>query len=308
MLIEHRGAGNRGRAHGLAALLALVGSLLAARADAQVAVQQGIGSSAGLQIRWERPSGVQGHPGSATTGQPGVMGYIIYRQDMTGGGPVIAVGGTLNDNRSFRDTAFVVHDVPNVFSGREPGTDPGPLETLEDVPGLIPGHVYRYQVQCAFFSTQDWNGDGVPDNVAILSPPSGPSNGVTAILPGVILSPAYGETAEVTNLTVRFATTPGASNYQVFVSSDLRFKAGSTVRCPAVQFVPPDRGGPIEATVSCDVSRLMQPRRGRRGRQPTQLFVTVLAWAIGDPRPIPYGGISYPAVAVVPVVGPPPPP
>lgn len=282
-----------------AGALAVAGLGLASSAGAQT-FQAGVGSQAtGIRITWSRPGYIQGNPGSDQTLQPGIMGYIIYRTDLTGGGIPEVVGGTLGDIRVFFDASFVPHDVPNVFSGRQPGQDPGTLETLEDVPGLIPGHRYTYRVQAAYHSTQDWDLDGVPDDIDLLSPLSTSSSAATAIVPAVTLAPTYGESVDLASLTVNFQTTPGADSYQVVVSRDLRFRRGA-VRSPLQFVVPPDRGGPVESSITFDASR------AARGSK--QLFVTVIAWSSIDRfRPKPLGGISYPIVAVNPVIPPPPP-
>ncbi len=265
----------------------------------------GVGTStAGIRVRWRRPRGIQGNTGgNATTLQPGILGYVVYRTDMTGLSVAEVIGGTLADLRFFLDNNFVVHDVPNVYDGGDAGADPGGLTTLVGVTGVIPGHKYRYQIQPVYHIEQDYDGDGTPDSVDALGPVSGQSNGATVIVPGVILSPAQGDTVDLSSLSVRFTTTPGATQYALMVSRNLAFSPNATVRSRPIAVVPPDRGGPTEATISgFDASR--RPLTGG-----SQVFITVLAWTVDDPfRPVPWGGITYPPIGVGFTIGPPPPP
>lgn len=269
--------------------------------EARTFQADGIGSPAtGIRISWKKPRGVPGRAGSDQTFQDGILGYVLYRIDTTGGGIAEVVGGTLGDLRQFLDGFFVIHMVPNVFPGGQPGQDAGDPEDLEDVPGLIPGHRYRYQVQAAYHTEQDFDGDGAPDDLDLLAPLSPFSNAATVLVPAVILSPAPGDTVDLSNLTVTFQTTPGADKYQVAVSSGIGFRASKTARCPTVTVVPPDKGGPTEASaVGCDVSVKLLGA--------PQVFISVFAWTSSDARPVPFGAVTYPPIAVTPVTPPPPP-
>jgi hypothetical protein len=269
--------------------------LAPARAQTPGGVQAGGGTA--IVVQWQRPDGIPGTVVGPENPGPfgGIMGYVVYRIDLTGGGVPIQVGGTLGDIRQFRDQLFFTHDVPNVYLAGAPGSTPiGPV-TLVGVPGLIAGHVYQYRVQAVYHSMQDWDGDGAPDDVSLLGPLSGTTNPVTAILVGQILSLAQGQPVDPANLVVTFTTTSGADRYQVLVSTDVWFRRGTVASSPLVS-VPPDRGGPTVRTITMNASRLT--RRARQG----QLFVTVRARASrGQGR-----GVTYPPIEVS--INPPPPP
>ena len=57
------------------------------------------------------------------------LGYLLWRTDTTGGATatpgVEVVGSTLGDLREFLDQITFTHTAPQVFPGRQPGTDPG---------------------------------------------------------------------------------------------------------------------------------------------------------------------------------------
>jgi hypothetical protein len=224
----------------------------------------------------------------------GIMGYVVYRIDLTGDGVPTVVGGTLGDIRGFRDQAFFVHDVPNVYAGGAPMSNPGVPITLVNVPGLIAGHVYQYRIQAVYHSMQDWNQDGLPDDVDLLGPLSGTSNPVTAILVGQILGPGQGEAVDPANIVVSFTTTSGADQYQAVASTDVWFRRATVATRPLVS-VPPDRGGPTMRVITLNASRLAS--KAKQG----QLFVTIRARASrGRGR-----GVSYPPIEVR--INPPPP-
>jgi len=272
---------------------------------AQAFQSDGVGSpGTGIKVSWKRPKGVPGtHAGPNNPGPfGGIRGYTIWRLDGTGIGISEVVGSTLGDIREFIDTRFFVHTDTFIWQPPyAPGDTPGEPATLANIPGLVAGHRYRYQSQAVYFTAQDLDGDGTPDDITLNAPLSQFSNPATAIVPGEILDPAQGQAVDLANLTVRFTTTPGADKYQVLVSSDTGFANARTFRCFPITVVPPDHGGPTEATVTCDaaVPRVVGPGN--------QSFITVIAWTSIDPlRPAPYGGISYPPIGVTLQVTPPP--
>lgn len=272
----------------------VLGAALAGRAGAQGIQAGGAGSPAtGIIVHWERPSGIPG--GDGPFGK--VLGYVILRTDRTGDGIPVQVGGTLGDQRTFRDQIFVTHNVPNVYAWGAPGADPGQPVTLTNVPGLIAGHTYVYQVQTAYETLMNPDFSLTPHD--LLSPLSGSSNPATAVIIGQITSLSQMQAVDPSNIEVEFTTTSGADMYQVLVSRNLRFTGAATVRGRPVQVVPPDLGGLPTTTASVNASKLV------RGNRP--LFVTVLAWPSRQKnRPKPFGGVTYPPIEVIPVTAPPP--
>jgi len=271
----------------------------------------GVGTGeTGIRVQWKRPRGIQGDLGSTTLFKPGIIGYVVYRTDVTGGAITQAVGGVLGDQRIFLDASFTVHGIPNVIPAGQPGTTAAAATVdnaiptgLAAVPGLIPGHRYRYQIQAVYHTEQDLDGDGINDPTDVYGPLSPFSNPTTALVPAQILAPAQGDTVDLRNLVVTFQTTPGADRYQVLISKNLNFRGPGVVRCPIRQIVPPDRGGPAQVSVPCSI----QPSTRNVGAG-NRTFITVLAFAADDPfRPVPFGGVTYPPIQVT-QTGPPPPP
>src|SRR5205823_2180080 len=107
---------------------------------------------------------------------------------------------------------------------------------------------------------------------------------------------------DLNNLTVRWQTTEGADRYQVIISTDPRFPNGpNTVRLPIVTVIPPDLGGPLEASINSVTVN------NARLRNAAQLFISVLAFNSADPlRPKPLGGVCYAAIQVLQSTPPPP--
>jgi len=271
----------------------------------------GCGGPTGIRVRWNRPRGVPTAntvpPGDTNSDLPtGILGYLLWRTDTTGGATstpgVDVVGSTLGDLREFLDQINVTHTAPQVFPGRQPGTDPGTPADLAGVPGLIPGHRYRYQVMAAYRTIIPPNPDA-PAGVDLLSPFSPYTNPATYIVPRLILQPAQGDTVDLNNLTVVWQTTEGANAYQVIISTDPEFRPNTTFKVgPVVEVVPPDLGGPLEASINAITvtnPRLVNARH---------LFISVIAWNTDDPlRPKPFGGVCYAPVGVLNATAPPPP-
>src|SRR5207248_7632954 len=143
-----------------------------------------------------------------------------------------------------------------------------------------------------------------PVGADFLSPFSPYTNPATFIVPRLILQPAQGDTVDLNNLTVRWQTTEGANAYQVIISTDPEFRGNTTFKVgPVVQVVPPDLGGPLEASINAITVNNARLRNAR------QLFISVIAWNTDDPlRPKPFGGVCYAPIEVLNATAPPPPP
>jgi hypothetical protein len=270
----------------------------------------GCGGPTALRVRWDRPKGVP--PGGTVTPgganfRNGILGYVVWRTDTTGQGTPEVVGGVMGDMREFLDESQVPHTVPNVLSAPGPwqvGAAPTGPADLPGVAGLLPGHRYRYQSLAAYHTEQDFNGDGTPDPQDLFAPFSPYSNPATFIVPELLIFPAAGSPADLTNLTVRWQTTDGADRYQVIISRDIRFLPNQTVRLPVVTVVPPDRGGPLEAEVTG-----VNVAGDAKLKGATQVFISVVAFNSGDPVKVkPNGGVCYAPIQVVPIAPPPPTP
>lgn len=306
----------------LAGILAVAGTKSETRAfDVENVLVQagGCGGPTGLRVRWNRPRGVPstgtvpfdtggggGGTGGNTNAKQGILGYLVWRTDTTGGAIQEVVGTNLGDLREFLDQATAAHTMAAEFGG-EP--TPGVAVTAPTVPGttvvpgLIPGNRYRYQIMTAYRTLQSFSGQPVQVIQNLFSPFSPYSNPTTYIEPRAVLFPTNGAPVDLTNFTAEWETTPGADRYQVIISRDIRFLPNQTVRLPIVTVVPPNLGGPLTAAIG--PVAVNNPKLAGAN----QIFISVLAWNSSDPvLPRPLGGVCYAPVQATNATPPPPAP
>ncbi|MBI3909843.1 MAG: hypothetical protein HY320_02805 [Armatimonadetes bacterium] len=271
------------------------------------AVQLAPGSPTGIRVTWKRPRQVLSEQ---------VLQYVIWRSNPGGLGAVQVVGAVNGDGlHRFDDTETTVHTVVGAFNGT-PGTAfrppdftnlAGDREDVEDVPGLIAGQKYRYQVATAWHFEQDLNGDGTPDPEDLMGPLSSASPLATFLPAPEITSPTNTvppTDVDLADLTVDFTTVAGGNEYALAVSREVDFNSASTIIAATKNVLPPDLGGPDEeAFTSVDALR---------GKLRTDEFIFL---AVGvrsrDDRlaPGPNGFVfSAPVQVRNSLFGPPPPP
>ena len=253
--------------------------------------QRGVGTAgARILVTWDRPKRVPSNQ---------VLGHIVWRTDQFGS--FIPVWGTDSDAiRRFEDPDSI-HDA--TFWDGDPGDDAGSRTTETDIPGVVAGQQYRYQVSTAFNSQADLDGDGAPDDEDLMSPLSTSSPWATAITPATIIIPINNAQVDLTQLTLSWQQTPGADKYIVLISTVSNFPKGKgrSVKVGTFREVPVDLGGDpiITHTISVSSSKLRKARR---------VFISVGALNTADrATPFPRGAIYSPPVQVR-VLGPPPPP
>ncbi len=262
------------------------------------AYQPRIGSQgAFIRVSWSRPETI---PTSS------ILGYVIWRGDVFSQPQV--VGG--------RDTDAVRYFVDSESTRTVTAYDGGPggqgapagsRTTFQNVPGLIPGQQYTYQVNCAYLNgLQDIDGDGRPDTgEQLMWPLSRASQVVTAIAPPSIttingFSVSSPVQIDPTSFQVEWSQAPGADRYVIMISRDPTFRTKKVVVGGGLT-IPVELGGPQTVT------RTVRIKKGflKRARR---LYITVGGRRSGEPKPIPFGAVFSMPVTVRPEKSPPPPP
>jgi hypothetical protein len=181
--------------------------------------------SAAVRITWNRPHQI---PANA------VITYQVYRIDPTGLTPAL-IGSATDANREEFDTMLTT-TIPQYYTGTANGE--ATLNTTAlTVPGLIPGHQYRYEVQTIYnqgvtFDTSGGTTGGTTGTTTgtttggttgtgiIISAPSKQSGIVTQVLPPTPTAPADQSTVDLSSVTFTFTTVLGADLYSVQVSAN----------------------------------------------------------------------------------------
>jgi hypothetical protein len=242
-----------------------------------------------IRVTWDRPKTIRNSQ---------ILQYIIWRFENVGLSPQIVGALDTDTLRGFADNEQIRSVI--AFNG-DPGTDDvGVRATIANVPGIVPGNEYRYQIATAYTNgLEDRDNDGMPDVGDFMSPLSLTSTWATAIRPARIISPLQGTEVDLTQLEITWEQTPGADEYILWISTDPRFRRGVTVRGP-FQESPVNLGGPLTITQTIDVSGLGASQR---------IFVTVGARNSQDPiPPKPLGWIFSQPLQVRSLITPPEPP
>jgi hypothetical protein len=243
-----------------------------------------------IKVCWDRPKGVNSSQ---------VLQYVVWRADVLGSFQI--VGATTGDTTHCLIDSEATRTLTNVFDGI-PGDEAGGQTTITDVPGIVPGLQYRYQVATAYENgLEDRDGDGVPDDVDFMSPLSRSTGWVTAIAPPVITDPIAGQQVDLGELAVTWELSPGADEYIIWVSSDPNFPANRRTAFGPFRFQPPTgTGQTVTEIVNASGSRLGGART---------VFISIGARSSQDPiKPKPFGAIFGTPVSVQPETTPPPPP
>ncbi len=282
LMVGGRGGQNASRVHGVDAA-----------AYQRVLGQQG----AFIKVQWERPKSVKSSQ---------VLGYVVWRADDFGGFQV--VGGLDNDGTQVFIDNTSTRDV-TAYDGDPGSDDAGGRTTFADVPGIVPGQQYRYQVATAYRNgLEDRDGDGMPDQDAeFMSPLSSSSTWVTAIAPPVVSgindqTPSPAREVDLNNLAVSWQQTPGSDQYQILVSGDPDFHGSQVYKFGPYRTSPVDQGGPSEVTKKIDANKGTLRRLNR-------VYVAVGGRNSFDrSEPVPRGFIISSFVTVKPILTPPDPP
>jgi hypothetical protein len=170
--------------------------------------------SAAIRVTWDRPRQV---PPNA------VVQYQVYRIDPTNGQQIL-IATASEAAREVFDTA-TARQVVDFYTGTgvDPTLEAGPL----DVPGIVPGRQYRYNVRTIFFEGVTFeddtgNGTGTGTTTGLrISQPSAASGQATPLVPPVMTAPQDNTTGvDLTNLTFTWTTVAGANEYSLQVSAD----------------------------------------------------------------------------------------
>ena len=275
------------------ALLALGAcAVFAPRADAgsegltAFAYQPRLGApGAYIRLGWSRPRAV---PSSY------ILGYVIWRTDISS--PLQVVGGIDTDaQHSFTDSEATRN--ATAWDGTPGSDDAGSRTVFQNIPGIVPGRLYSYQVSAAYRNgLQDRDNDGVPDDAEYMSPLSLRTNWVTAISPPRIATvngqaPGGATLVDLASFDVQWEQTPGADTYEIWVGRNPSF-TGTKLRIKPPKTLPVDLGG--EPTVSININ-------ANRGgfRTARTLYVAVGARNSKDRvKPRPFGAIYSAPVAI----------
>ncbi|MCC2670795.1 MAG: hypothetical protein K0Q72_3266, partial [Armatimonadetes bacterium] len=197
-----------------------------------------------IRVRWERPKSIK-------TSQ--VLQYIIWRADTTGG--IRIVGAVDNDAIHMLLDSEATRNV-NAYDGDPNSDDAGGRTALTNVPGILPGEQFRYQVATAYENgLEDRDNDGMPDtDVDFMSPLSMSSPWTTAITPGIITDPIQGEQVQLDTLPVMWQQTPGADTYVIWLSRDPTFPESKRVAFGPFRTLPVNLGGDLVVSQVLDAS------------------------------------------------------
>lgn len=241
-----------------------------------------------IRVSWDRPKAVN---------QSSVLQYVVWREDL--GGNFAIQGGVHGDSIHYFDDDTTSGTFPNVYTGL-PGGDAGTPGDITRI-GIIAGNRYRYQISTAFENgLEDLDGDGVPDDLDLMSPLSGSSPWITALRPPIITDPKQDDLKNLNALSVTWQLAPGADTYFIWVSRNPNFPRDSRVVRGPFRVVPDDTGQ-ATATQVIDVSGV------RRGGRP--VFLAVGGKNSQDRlTPRPFGAVFSRAISVRSDDTPPPPP
>lgn len=258
-----------------------------------------------IKFCWERPKSIRSSQ---------VLQYVIWRTDTNTGVREI-VGALDNDAiHCFIDTEAT--RTVNAFDGDPGSDDAGSRTAVQNVPGIVPGIHYRYEVATAYLAGyEDRDGDGIPDTGPgagggggggqtdeYMSPLSLPSHFVTALTPPSVVAPVQGQQVDLGELTVTWQQTPGANTYYVWVSKHPSFRSNQRVAFGPFTTLPVDQGGDLTVTQVLDV-------RSNRLLGQAVVYVSVGGRNSNDrSNPQPFGAVFSAPVSVRPEVTPPPPP
>ncbi len=245
-----------------------------------------------IRVCWDRPKSVRSDQ---------VIQYVVYRNDNFGDQQIV---GAVNSDavRCFTDSE-AVRTVTNVFTGAPNGIADD-QDTLEDVPGIVAGQQYRYQVATVYENgLEDRDDDGEPDDEDFISPLSMVTGVTTAIAPPAITDPQNSEPVQLDLLSVTWSQTPGADTYTIWVSTEPTFPPARRASFGPFNVLPVDQGGDQELT------RVIDARDPALGDSPRRVFISVGARNSQDQeKPRPWGYVFSSPVQVQPEVIPPPPP
>lgn len=255
-----------------------------------------------IKVSWGRGSSVNSSD---------VLGYVIWRGSPVS--PVQVIGGLDGDTTHTFVDSEAVRNV-TAYNGAPSSTDAGTRTSLTNVPGVIPGEQYVYQVACAYTNNLE-DRTGLPSDTDATNPDRGQpfmsplslgSRYVTAIgLPTITavngVSPSEGQQVDLKALQLEWQQAPGANQYIIWVSTDPTFRGSSRTIFSGGNSIPVNLGGPgsMTRTINANKPGLRKHRR---------LYVAVGARNSGDPKPQPYGAIFGAPISVRNENAPPPPP
>lgn len=277
LAVGGRGGDNATRAHGMFAS----------------GFQMEVGApGAFIKVQWDRPKAVKSTQ---------VLQYIIWRTDATT--PLQIVGALDGDaTRQFIDNEAT--RTVTAFDGAPGDDDAGGRTDFEDVPGIVPGVQYRYQVATAFRGRVEDpdDPDSPPTTEDVMSPLSTSSPWITAIRPATILAPQQAQEVQLDELTLTWQQTEGADTYLIWISKSANFSPDKRVEFGPFRVLPVDQGGDPELTRTFDA-------RSPKLRGANFVYISVGARNSQDRnKPRPFGAIFSAAVRVRNIGNPPPPP
>jgi len=243
-----------------------------------------------IRVQWARPKAVKSTQ---------VLQYVVWRTDATT--PLQIVAALDGDGqRQFVDNE-ATRSV-NAFDG-DPGDVAGSRNQIDDVPGIVPGVQYRYQVATAYHNgLEDRDGDGEPDDEDYMSPLSSSSPWITAIRPATVIAPQQSQEVQLDELTLTWQQTEGADTYLIWISKTANFSPDKRVEFGPFHVLPVDQGGDPELTRTFDA-------RSPKLKGSQFVYISVGARNSQDKnKPRPFGAIFSGAVRVRNITNPPPPP
>jgi hypothetical protein len=243
-----------------------------------------------IKVQWDRPKAVKSTQ---------VLQYVVWRTDATT--PLQIVAGLDGDGaRQFIDNEAT--RTVSAFDG-DPGDVAGSRTDFDDVPGIVPGVQYRYQVATAYRNgLEDRDNDDEPDEEDFMSPLSASSPWITAIRPATIIAPQQSQEVQLDELTLTWQQTEGADTYLVWISRNSNFSPDKRVEFGPFRVLPVDQGGDPELTRTFDA-------RSNKLRGANFVYISVGARNSQDRnKPRPFGAIFSGAVRVRNITNPPPPP
>jgi hypothetical protein len=245
-----------------------------------------------IKVQWDRPKAVRSTQ---------VLQYVLWRTDTTT--PLQIVAALDGDgSRQFIDNEAT--RTVNAFDG-DPGDVAGDRAEIEDVPGIVPGVQYRYQVATAYrngLEDRDNPPDDEPDDEDFMSPLSSSSPWITAIRPATIVAPQQSQEVQLDELTLTWQQTEGADTYLVWISKNSNFSPDKRVEFGPFRVLPVDQGGDPEITRTFDA-------RSPKLKGSQFVYISVGSRNSSDRnKPRPFGAIFSGAVRVRNLTGPPNPP
>jgi hypothetical protein len=266
----------------LVGLLALGGrgGSSASRPDSVIAYgyQRDIGRpGAFIKIEWDRPKSIRSSQ---------VLGYVVWRTDPRSE-PLVVAGVTGDGPKSFID-----HEAARsvTFYDGIPGSDDaGGQTTTADVPGILPGEQYRYQVATAYEEGEE-DPDPTNQGGTFMSPLSRSSDWATAISNPGITAPDQGEIEDLRRLRITWTQPLGADSYLIRISRDPTFRDESRgFTAGPFHSVPVEQGGETELTRLIDADRPAVRGGSTRLRD---VYISVGAYnSQDDIKPRPFGAI-----------------